>query len=529
MASLPQDSENNVSEEYLVEEGKILSESIIWRLQRDYFDNKGIQAWMTSVPFYITSNPFIATQYAKVTARFFQDLAHQGKLVADEPIYMVELGSGHGRFTFHFLTALNSFLKPMGIEHVKWCYVFTDFTQRNLDFVRKHPSFAQLIEQGKFDFALYDIEAPMDMKLQVSGKTLTTGSCQNPMVVIGNYVFDGVRQDCFHVENGQLFEALPRVTAPEEIKKGVTGESMEGLKLEWQNRPCRTDYYPDPSWNQVLRHYTETVHNASFLFPTSALVCLQNLLRISGNKMLMLTADNGYTSMERWENTEGPQIAWHGSFSWLVNYNAMIQWLENRGGDSLSHPFGTGFRVSFLSMGYPFSELPETALVGEDALTFSPDDFLRIRREVRENHSKMSLDLLIAYMRLSNWDPDSYTHISETIIASESFDVEMAGSMWELIQRVKPNIYPLPDTRDPFFELGRLAQKLEKFAEATSLYEQSLDKYGSQWASHFNVGVCYYAQGMHKEAHRHLKKAYKLEPKDELTKKWLDTVRKEIR
>ena len=51
----------------MLESGLRLSDSILWRYLRRYFQGMGIHSWSQGhVPYYITTNPFIARSYAKV-------------------------------------------------------------------------------------------------------------------------------------------------------------------------------------------------------------------------------------------------------------------------------------------------------------------------------------------------------------------------------------------------------------------------------------------------------------------------------
>ena len=51
----------------VVDPAQPLSRSFLWRLQRNFFDRAGVEAWTAGiVPHYITSNPWIADAYAQV-------------------------------------------------------------------------------------------------------------------------------------------------------------------------------------------------------------------------------------------------------------------------------------------------------------------------------------------------------------------------------------------------------------------------------------------------------------------------------
>src|SRR5258708_2295256 len=81
-----------------------LSQSLIWRLQRDFYAQRGLKAWTEDlVPSYITNNPFIAEIYAKIVAGFVSDCMQQaqhGPLSPENPLRILELGAGTGKFSY---------------------------------------------------------------------------------------------------------------------------------------------------------------------------------------------------------------------------------------------------------------------------------------------------------------------------------------------------------------------------------------------------------------------------------------------
>lgn len=81
---------------YLVEEPRLFSQSLIWDLQRRFYERHGVEAWGEGrIPFGISTSPHIATAYARVVFGFLRDWA--SKLNPQEPVYIVELGAGSGR------------------------------------------------------------------------------------------------------------------------------------------------------------------------------------------------------------------------------------------------------------------------------------------------------------------------------------------------------------------------------------------------------------------------------------------------
>jgi hypothetical protein len=84
----------------LIEQNKRLSQSHLWRMEREYFEKKGIEAWLHEVPFYITSNPFIARAYASIVINFMRDWITKHPEAIKHPFYIMELGTGPGRVCY---------------------------------------------------------------------------------------------------------------------------------------------------------------------------------------------------------------------------------------------------------------------------------------------------------------------------------------------------------------------------------------------------------------------------------------------
>ena len=90
---------------YQVESSKPFSESMIWEINRGYYQKAGLNAWRDNdVPHHLTSNVMVGRAYAELIFGFLKDLASKG--VTREKIYILELGAGHGRLSFHVIKHL---------------------------------------------------------------------------------------------------------------------------------------------------------------------------------------------------------------------------------------------------------------------------------------------------------------------------------------------------------------------------------------------------------------------------------------
>ncbi len=210
-----------VTTTFTLEENQRFSRSMLWRLQRSFFERQGIGAWRDgTVPHYITSNAFIARAYAQVAFGFLRDCAAgAGRLALaahDRPVYIVELGAGSGRFAYHFLKKFGELWGGSVLKDVPVTYVMTDFGEETLRFWRAHPQLRPLVESGRLDFARFDAAQPAGLALEHAGTTLAPGTVENPLIVLANYFFDSIPQDVFRVTGGQVYESLVSVLSEHE-------------------------------------------------------------------------------------------------------------------------------------------------------------------------------------------------------------------------------------------------------------------------------------------------------------------------
>ena len=179
-----------------LEQQKRFSESIIWQLGREYYDVLGIDAWRTGeVPHYVTSNPIMGKTYAELVLAFLRDLSLRGQKT--ETVYLLELGAGHGRLCYHFLKHFEKYYENSAIPLPPFCYILSDFTESNLKFWREHPNLQAYFSKGWLDYTRFDVENTQDIHLKFSGKTITTVTLSQPIIVIANYLFDTIPQDLF--------------------------------------------------------------------------------------------------------------------------------------------------------------------------------------------------------------------------------------------------------------------------------------------------------------------------------------------
>src|SRR5215471_11507531 len=190
-----------------------LSQSLIWRRQREFYAQRGLKAWSEDrVPEYITNNPFITEIYARIVAEFLDEcLAASGMQTpsVQHPLRILELGAGSGKFSYLFLRHLREVLRGKNIPLSTVRYGMTDCSESIVAAWRGNSYLAEFVVDGLLDFAVYQAgEASEAGKAGEANERPAAGGKSNPdpfpsgagpLVVIANYVFDSLPQDAFVV------------------------------------------------------------------------------------------------------------------------------------------------------------------------------------------------------------------------------------------------------------------------------------------------------------------------------------------
>ena len=190
-----------------IDQPQRLSESaIFWSLQRPYYDTHGVDVWTGAVPFFVTSNQFIANRYAKLIANYLIDRQTNAGANNREKFYIIELGAGSGQFSFYVLEHLSKLMHPYANIAPEFCYVMTDLAKKNIQYWQTHPAHKPYIERQQLDFAQYDMENDQSIHLINQSITLEKDGSRTPLIILANYIFDTVSQDAFYIHDNGIQE-----------------------------------------------------------------------------------------------------------------------------------------------------------------------------------------------------------------------------------------------------------------------------------------------------------------------------------
>lgn len=532
-----------------------------------FYDRKGPESWSHGiVPHFITCNAFIGRAYAKVLHGYLRDCASRHQLNKDEHLYIVELGTGSGKFSFYMLKALEELQELCDFPFNKFVYVMTDFTMANFEFWCTHPSLKPYFERGLLDAGIFDAVNDGSIKLR-GGQVLSANSCTNPLCIVANYLFDTLCHDVFQVDGGVLKEGLVSVGSSREDEPDPLDPDIIGrMENTYKYNAIQPAYYAgeegdEPYLEMILRWYKEHFKNcssgASFLVPIGALRALRRLSAFSRVGTLVLSGDKGNNAPEQFIGTADPYIAVHGSFSMMVNYHAVGLWATAKGGFALHNPQEeASLKVSCFVLPAQ-SEAPDaeqiklSSFLGdalddldaeraassvflrlafhETCVMFGPNDFFVLQKSLKEDVHTPSLRSVVSMLKLSDWDPDVFFKFRDVILAqAPSCGSKLRNDIARGIPRLWGNYFPLDSDKDIAFEIGRFYYGTRDYASALRYYEESTRSVGEHHITLHNQGLCYYSQGKLETAISFFHRALDLNNAYEKARSWIDKVTKEI-
>ncbi len=470
------------------------SKSAIWNLQRDYFQEAGIDAWRQGVvPHYITSNTVIGETYAELIFALLKDLAWSGDVT--QRVHILELGAGHGRLCFHILKHLDRLTALYPHPLPPFRYILSDFTQQNLDFWKTHPRFQSYFEAGVLDYALFDACNTCTLELQYTGDIIEPDQLNQPLTVLANYFFDTIPQELFRVKDSQIELATLEVQEQVANESGHAALRLENMQFKYDTQPIEFPIYRSPLLNDLLDAYRCDLADTWLLFPHMGLECLQRLRSLSRSGLILITADKGQHEWETLDHSAPPEIATHGSFSLSVNYHAFKAFTEMQGGrtrfpQQMTHSLVVGCMI-LTDNPRQFGELEQAyeRNVGD----FGPDDYFSLKKLIESNMNAMSMRDITATIRLSSYDARFFTQMLPRINQLlGDLDDSMRWTLFQTVHRVWEKYFPLQEENDLAAKIGNLLLELDFPKEALTYYERSIQIYGSDDDVLFQCAVCHH-------------------------------------
>jgi hypothetical protein len=517
----------------IIEKNKPLSRSMLWRIQGNFYDEEGKNAWDSKVPYFFTSNASMARAYAHVILGYSQDCERNG-LDRAQPIHIVELGAGSGRFSFLLVKKLQALklLSPLPIPAFR--YVMTDFTQKNIDCWRSHAALQPYIKEGLLDFALFDAENDSRLQLQESGIALAPETNHNPVIALANYLFDSLIQDVFRVKTGNLEHGLVTLyTTETPLPDPQKPLKLDQIKVDYDFKPVPNGYYQDPEFNKILHHYRDRLSDSAVCFPIGALRCIGSLLHLSHNRLCLLSADKGpIRERDLLDGMPPVPVQHHGCFSLSVNYHAIGRYFHNKKGTLCSHKRSqngllciSGFVSGEASQRYPATQFA----FAEHIENFGPCEFYDSYKAVYNNKQNTPLALL-SIIRLSDYDTVVFRMLNDAIINSlNDMPYELETELLQVLDRVWDNFFCMGNSLQDADQIAETYYKRHRYLKCLVVYTSIVKNYGETLAALCNIGLCLYKMSMIQQALPFLKRALEIDESNNFARIWRSRLENELK
>jgi hypothetical protein len=242
------------------------SESLIWQLNRDFYQEKGISAWSEDiVPHHMTSNAKVAKTYAELIVAFLKDLGVKGQ--DNEVVYILELGAGHGRLAFHILKHLQILTASIKAPIPDYCYVLSDIVEDNLSFFQNHPQFQYYFQEGLLEVSYFDASESEQLYLRHAGRTISSKDLNQPILAIANYFFDSLPNELFFIQDEVVSTCSVSIHSKEDPQGMDTEGLIKNMELSYHQSVSNLPIYKESWLNEILEEYSDLVSNTYLFFP----------------------------------------------------------------------------------------------------------------------------------------------------------------------------------------------------------------------------------------------------------------------
>ena len=461
------------------------AESIVWNLQRQYFEQVGIKAWQDGVvPHYITSSSYMADAYAQIVFAWLLDQRDAGH----ERLRILELGAGSGQFTFHFLKHLNQLWTEQFPEtpRLPIQYVMSDLSQENNSYWQNHSRLQAWYEEGILDAACFDVEKDTQLTTLHSRETWQSADQLGPVLVIANYLFDSIRQDYWCLQNGEISKLY--VTTRQQQADRM---DLSGLQFEYSVGPRVIAPYQGKLLFNLVNFYRKNLPEGLVSVPNYGISCLEQIKAWCGNQVTLICGDTGVTDWMRFSKVQYPTVATHGSISTIVNFHALQWYAEHQKGQSWICGAPTnGFKVCAVTWEQQLNKFGRTC--EKMAVDFSPTDQFTLKKIIELHCDSLSVTEVISYLRFSGYDPKALWRMLPRLMELASqLSAVARETLLEIIWQTWDNYYPLGEKEDLAFMIGCFLYEVDDYANALWFFNQSVATYGPDSGTMANIAHCH--------------------------------------
>jgi tetratricopeptide (TPR) repeat protein len=249
------------------------------------------------------------------------------------------------------------------------------------------------------------------------------------------------------------------------------------------------------------------------------LACVRYFRELSRNRALFLVGDIGFAREADVREHASGGIGVESNFWLEVNFHAIGEYVAELGGRALHPPYRhAGLNVSAFILGSSSTDFCETALAYDDAIgQYGPDDFFITSRIIGTQYQEMSRGELLAFVRSTGWDSDHFLNCMPYLLDSLQ-EISWAGreDLRRGVEEAWDAYYPMgADAGDLAFGFGVLLYTIGDYAEALEYFQRSLELFGEDPKTTFNIALCLHRLKRMPEVVEWLDRTLQLDPNSE--------------
>lgn len=460
----------------LIQSPTPVSESKIWNLQSEFYEEQGQRAWSERrIPQGPTTNCYLADTYASIIAAFFRDLARVGWT---EPPLIIEVGGGSGVLAWRILHRLLNY--QLADEEIMpaFNYLLTDGAESNIANWKTKKRFDPLRKSGLLDFGTLWLSDTLEIHTENSGLITENDLTNRPVILIANYTHCSIPCELYRIRNHQVARELIALYErdPESVKKDAG--PFERIEAEFTSQERQPPYTGHARIDAILDEYSALPGNPYIPVPEISIRFLEIFLK-RDVPFLKLAGDLGYTDATAFQ--EKSPFIFERYLAYYTNFHMMGEIVKSYGGTVQFQAFEDRHfsTVAFMRPG-SLGKLKETNRVAKAKLyDFTPIDAYEAMKTFRNHSAKVPYRQIASWLRLGKFDHRiaraAIPHLLRELKEGERFNVEHIRDMY-----LEAYVAFFPDGSNDGFDIdiARLFLLLGLHQDAHELLERGAAEFG---------------------------------------------------
>lgn len=457
---------------------KPLMDSEIWALQKAYYSEQKQEAWL-SVPYLYTSNRLIA----KWTAQLIAQIATR---FPNETIHVIELGSGHGMYSYFLYEYLTEF-------QVKFELTIADLVEANIAYLQSLPQWQGL----PVKWCALDLAESID--------TLTLNDM--PTFVVANYFFDSLPQAAYAKHDGVWKPAYVKVDSGKQSGDLILDFSVQDKHIEcaWTKR--------------LLSRYSGSER---VLIPETVFNLFAHL-KLNKNPVFCIVNDKGFVDKTHLNYCDAYSYHNDGAMATMVNFDAITQWVNERGDGYAVHAANSveNNHVVWYVMNDPDKQYQQGLSMGFMGPSWS--DIFQLILGYSQRGALTLADCHF-YLELTDYDEAMLERLGGCLAEHLKHSPDDIKNIKSMLLKVCKRIYWHPSRINAFFVLVDLMLKVGMDVAAFSLLEKYRVYAAFDYEFVWRIGVVSYQQQQFEKARLYFEKSRKVNKNCPHAKKYLTLI-----